>query len=114
MSREILSRLPCGPQNNTAEQVLATIPQRHGDTVLEIALVHDGDGATTIELRSLVWGHDLGWYRQHTLELDGTTARPLIQALGVIQRREERQASDTLARKVLPFPHRRHPDASTT
>jgi hypothetical protein len=80
---------------------------------LEIALVHDGDGATTIELRSLVWGHDLGWYRLHTLQLDGTTARHLIQALGIVQRREERQATDAMAHKILPFPRRRHPDAAT-
>jgi hypothetical protein len=113
MSREILSQQPRGQVDDAPDQVLVTIPQKNGDTVVEIALVHTGDGATNIELRSLVWGHGLGWYRQHTLQLDGTTARYLIQALSVVQRREERQATDALAHKILPFPRRHHPDTAT-
>jgi hypothetical protein len=87
------------------EEVLATIPQRGDDTVLEVVMTHDTLGATSIELRYLVWGNGLGWYRQHTLKLDGTTSRDLIQALGVVQRRMEHQAVESITHKILPFPH---------
>ena len=49
--------------------MLATISQRSDDTVLEIAMLDEADGSTNVELRSLVWGNGLGWYRQHTLQL---------------------------------------------
>src|SRR5262245_20990975 len=114
MGREILSQQPRGHMDDASEQVLASIPQRNGDTILEIALVHVGDGATNIELRSLLWGHGLGWYRQHTLQLDGTAARRLIQALGIVQRREERQATAALTHNILPFPRRQRPDAASS
>jgi hypothetical protein len=102
-----------GRTDDRREEVLATIPQRGDDTVLEVVMTHDANGATGIELRYLAWGDGLGWYRQHTLKLDGTTARDLIQALGVIQRRMERQAVESLAHKVLPFP-RSHPQRAAT
>jgi hypothetical protein len=86
------------------EVVLATIPQRSDDTVLEIVMMHEADGATNVELRSLVWGNGLGWYRQHTLQLDGTSALNLIQALGVVQRRVEHHGRDALVHNILPFP----------
>jgi hypothetical protein len=102
-----------GRIDDRQEQVLATIPQRGDDTVLEVVMTHDAIGATSIELRYLVWGNRLGWYRQHTLKLDGTTARDLIQALGIVQRRMEHQAVESLAHKVLPFPHHQQPCAAT-
>jgi hypothetical protein len=100
-------------QDDRKEEVLATIPQRSGDTVLEVVMIHDAIGATTVELRSLVWGNSLGWYRQHTLRLEGTTARDLIQALGIVQRRMEHQAADVLAHKILPFPRSHQRQAAT-
>jgi hypothetical protein len=92
------------------EVVLGTIPQRSDGTVLEIVMMHEADGATNVELRSLVWGNGLGWYRQHTLQLNGTSARNLIQALGVVQRRVEHHGLDALAHNVLPFPPSHHKD----
>jgi hypothetical protein len=83
MIHDLLSQQPQGQADDKPEVVLATIPQRSDDTVLEVVMMHKADGATDVELRSLVWGNGLGWYRQHTLQLDGTTARNLIQALGV-------------------------------
>jgi hypothetical protein len=56
-----------------------------------------------VELRSLVWGDGVGWYRQPTLQLDGTAARHLIQALGIVQRRVGGEASDTLGPKCSHF-----------
>jgi hypothetical protein len=96
------------------EVVLATIPQETNETMLEVTMICETSGATIIELRSLVWGEGLGWYRQHTLRLNGTTARNLIQALGVAQRRVECQTSDILGPKVLPFPRHHLSDGATT
>ena len=93
--------------------VLATIPQGTGETMLEVSMICETSGTTMVELHSLVWGDGLGWYRQHTLGLDGTTARNLIQALGVVQRRVERRASDILGPTVLPFPCRHLSDRET-
>ena len=113
MIHDLLSQQPQGQADDKPEVVLATIPQRSDDTVLEIVMMHESDGGTNVELRSLVWGNGLGWYRQHTLQLDGTTARNLIQALGIVQRRVEHQSIDALAHKVLPFPCSHQKDAAT-
>jgi hypothetical protein len=102
-----------GQTDDTSEVVLATIPQSSDDTVLEVVMIHEANGGTNVELRSLVWGNGLGWCRQHTLQLNGTTARRLIQALGVVQRREERQAVDALAHKILSFPRSHQRDTAT-
>jgi hypothetical protein len=113
---DLLSQQPHGrtdDQDDRKEEVLATIPQRSSDTVLEVVMMHDAIGATTVELRSLAWGNGLGWYRQHTLRLDGTTARELIQALGVVQRRVEHQAVEAFAHKILPFPRRHQQQGAT-
>jgi hypothetical protein len=104
MIHDHLSQQPQGQADDKPEVVLATISQRSDDTVLEVAMIHKANGSTSVELRSLVWGNGLGWYRQHTLQLDGTTARNLIQALGIVQRHMEHQSIDALAHKVLPFP----------
>ena len=75
MTYELLSRQSQRRASDKSEVVLATIPQEHDGTVLEIVMIHDADGVTNIELRSLVWGNGLGWYRQQTLQLDGAAAR---------------------------------------
>jgi hypothetical protein len=113
MSHKLLSQQRQEQADAKAEVLLATIPQRKDDTVLEVVMMHNADGATSVELRSLVWGNGLGWYRQHTLQLDGTTVRNLIQALGVVQRRVEHQGIDPLAHKVLAFPRHHQQDAAT-
>jgi hypothetical protein len=113
MIHDFRSQQPHGQTDTRHEEVLATIPQRGDDTVLEIVMLHDTSGATTIELRYLVWGDGVGWYRQHTLKLDGTTARDLIQALGIVQRRMEHQAVESLGHKVIPFPRNHRQSAAT-
>ena len=113
MIHDLLSLQPQEQADDNPEVVLATIPQRSDDTVLEVVMMQSADGATRLELRSLVWGNGLGWYRQHTLQLDGTTARNLIQALGVVQRRVEHQSIDALVHKVLAFPRNLQQDATT-
>ena len=101
---DLRSQQPPERSNDHVEEVLAAIPQSSGDILLEVVMMHDASGATTVELRSLVWGDGLGWYRQQTLGLDGTAARDLIQGLGIVQRRLEHQAVDNLMHKVLPLP----------
>jgi hypothetical protein len=113
MIHDLLSQQPQEQADDKLEVVLATIPQRSDDTVLEVVMMHRADGTTSVELRSLVWGNGLGWYRQHTLQLDGTIARNLIQALGVVQRRVEHQSIDALVHKVLAFPTNLQQDATT-
>ena len=113
MTYDLLVQQSQREADDKSEVVLATIPQRNDDTVLEIVMTHEADGATNVELRSLVWGDGLGWYRQHTLQLDGTTARNLIQALGVVQRRVEHQGIDVLARRILPFQRNHQKDVAT-
>jgi hypothetical protein len=94
---------------NKQDEILATIPQEGGDTALEVALTHNSLTEVSVELRFLVWGRGLGWYRQHTLRLNGTAARDLIRALGIVQRRVEDQQVASLGCKVLPFSHPRVP-----
>jgi hypothetical protein len=96
-------------QDDRQEEVLATIPQEGGATALEVAMTYDSPNDVSVELRSLVWGRGLGWYRQQTLKLNGTAARDLIRALGVVQRRVEHQRVESLGSNVLPFPHPRTP-----
>jgi hypothetical protein len=115
MIRDVHSQRLHARHHGRKEEVLATIPQRGGDTALEVVMAHDSGGDTTVELRYLVWGVGLGWYRQHTLRLDGTTARDLIQALGVVRRRVESQNLEGLTQKVLPFPQpRSHRESAAT
>lgn len=100
------------PREGRSEEILATIPQHGGDTALEVVMTHDSANEAHIELRYLVWGIGLGWYRQQTLKLDATTARDIIRALGIVQSRTEDQTVESLAQNVIPFPHarkRQHP-----
>jgi hypothetical protein len=117
MVHDLHSQQPCTRRDDQTddqqEEVLATIPQRDDDAVLEVVMTHDTPGATNIELRYLAWGNGLGWYCQQTLKLDGTTAPDLIRALGIVQRRMEHQAVESLAHKVLPFPRGRQQSAAT-
>ena len=113
MIHHLLSQESPRQTSDRLEMVLATIPQRSDDTVLEIVMMHEADGATNVELRSLVWGNGLGWYRQHTLQLDGPSTRNLIQALGIVQRRVEHHSLDALAHNILPFPPSQQKDVAT-
>jgi hypothetical protein len=84
------------------ETIIASIPQERDDTVLEVALIHDGATEPRLELRSLIWGTGLGWYRRQTLTMDSATARDLIRSLGQAHRRMGSGAE--CGRKVIPFP----------
>jgi hypothetical protein len=90
------------------EEVIATIPQEREDLVLEVALVHSGGGGSEVELRTLVWGNGLGWYRQSTLRLDNATAQRLLGALGSVRRRiGPAKATPSVYRhdtRILAFP----------
>lgn len=84
------------------ETIIANIPQERADTALEVVLIHDGETEPRVELRSLIWGPGLGWYRRQTLTMDRGTARDLIQSL--IQARRCMGGSSEFGRKVIPFP----------
>ena len=103
MIRDVHSQRLHARHDDRKEEVFATTHQRGGDTALEVVMAHDSVRDTAVELRFLVWGVGLGWYRQHTLSLDGTTARGLIQALGIVRRRVESQSLEGLTHKVLPL-----------
>jgi len=98
-----------GPQKQAVwEQIIATIPQEHNHTVLEVAMVHRTAGGLEVELRTMIWGDGLGWYRQSTLVLEQASARKLLRALSSVRRRLEparaaRHANQDEA-KVIPFP----------
>jgi hypothetical protein len=98
-------------KNAVWEQVVASIPQEHEDTLLEVVLVHYTASDIEVELRTMIWGDGLGWYRQSTLTLDQASARKLLGALSSVRRRLDpagaaRNGSqgDT---KVIPFPDSR-------
>jgi hypothetical protein len=85
------------------QEVVATVPQDNGETTLEVALVYDGAGGARLELRHLVWGAGLGWYRQQTLTLDGRAARALLGALGSVRHRLKPATMSHAEGKVIPF-----------
>jgi hypothetical protein len=85
------------------EEILATIPQKQSDSVLEVVLVHNEDDRSRIELRHLVWGSGLGWYRQHTLTLEATAARALLRGLRQVWSRLGVQGEPPQESKVIPF-----------
>jgi len=86
------------------EEIIGTIPQADGDKVLEVALMHDDTGQTEVELRYLVWGKGLGWYRQQTLTLDGTTASNLLCRLSSVRHRLRPKPDRRPEKNILPFP----------
>jgi hypothetical protein len=100
-----------GPQKpSVREQVIATIPQERNNTVLEVVMVQRTVGSPEVELRTMIWGDGLGWYRQNTLILDQTGARKLLSALSSVRRRLEPARAARHANqdegKVIPFPDR--------
>lgn len=94
------------------EEIIATIPQTRDDTVLEVALVHEKDTELRVELRSLLWGTGLGWYRGQTLTMDHTVARALLQSLSQARHRMGGSAACEFGRKVIPFPRPSAPQTS--
>ena len=109
-----------GRGNGVWEEVIATIPQERGDTLLEVALMHHGASCTDVELRTMIWGNGLGWYCQSTLILDQATARRLLSALSSVRRRldptgdAKRESREET--KMIPFPdgRKRSTDAERT
>ena len=100
-----------GRGNGVWEEVIATIPQERGDTLLEVALMHHGASCTDVELRTMIWGNGLGWYCQSTLILDQATARRLLSALSSVRRRldptGDAKRESRGETKVIPFPDSR-------
>ena len=85
------------------EEIIATIPQDEAEVRLEVAFIESETDDACIELRHLVWGKGVGWYRQKTLRLEAQAARSLLRALG--QARHRLVSGDGApARKVIPFP----------
>jgi hypothetical protein len=95
------------------EEVIAAIPQEGGATLLEVALMHDGAGSPGVELRYLIWGAGLGWYRQQTLMLDSAAARALFRTLGGVQRRLEQKTAKGRVSNVIPLLLSRQMPAAT-
>ena len=85
------------------EEIIATIPQA-GEVNLEVALVHTDAEDATVELRQLVWGKGLGWYRQNTLRLEAPAAHALLRSLGQVRHRLVPTGSVASAGNVIPFP----------
>ena len=86
------------------EEIIATIPQDTAKVSLEVALIHTDTDDARIELRHLVWGRGLGWYRQSTLRLEAQSARSLLQSLKHVRHRLAPAGSAETGRKVIPFP----------
>ncbi len=85
------------------EQTLKTITGEDPTVRLEVVVGADTQGTPLVELRRLSWGKGIGWYRQHTLQLDPTEVDVLLQTL----RGSRQQWQDTPAPvrgKVIPFP----------
>ena len=85
------------------EEILATIPQQQSDAVLEVVLIVKENNRSCVELRQLVWGSGLGWYRQHTLTLETKAARALLRGLNQVRNRCEGNGNLSQERKVIPF-----------
>ena len=94
------------------ETIIATIPQERDDTALEVALIRDDGREPRVELRSLIWGTGLGWYRRQTLTMDRATARALIQSLSQARRRMGGASASESGRNVIPLPRPSAPQAS--
>jgi hypothetical protein len=108
MIQNLSSKRPRWQKHAAWEQVVASIPQERENTLLEVALVHHTVGGLEVELRTMIWGDGLGWYRQSTLTLDQASARKLLGALSSVRRRLDPSGAarngnqdDT---KVIPFP----------
>jgi len=86
------------------EEIIARIPQDESELILEVALLHSEADNSHVELRHLVWGKGLGWYRQKTLRLETRAAHSLLRALGQVRHRLVPAAEAAAARKVIPFP----------
>jgi hypothetical protein len=86
------------------EEIITTITHPQADGALEIALIHGESASPRVELRELVWGEGLGWYRQHTCKLDSRTAHALLRTLGRLCARLEAKESSRENGKVIPFP----------
>lgn len=85
------------------EEIIATIPQESPESRLEVVLIQDGAGSDTVELRRLLWGEGIGWYRLHTLRLDRAAVKVLFRTLKQAQNRLEKGPANGRG-KVIPFP----------
>lgn len=86
------------------EEIIAAIPQHDtDDNMLEVALVEDDD-REIVELRSVTWANDLGWYRQRTLTLDAASLLALSKSLEKLEKRLGESRRDQRRDNILRFP----------
>jgi hypothetical protein len=107
MKSDISCQRPAASCGGTYEEVIAVVPQEGGDAALEVVLTHDGAGGMGVELRSVIWGHGVGWYRQHTIAVDRKAIRALCRGLECARRRLDDRSNAWHASNVIPFPRRR-------
>jgi hypothetical protein len=111
MLQNLPSKQPRLRKNAVWEQVVASIPQERENTLLEVALVHHRSSGMEVELRTMIWGDGLGWYRQSTLTLDQASARKLLGALSSVRRRLDPSGAARNENqedpKIIPFPDSR-------
>ena len=86
------------------EEILAAIPQDQPGSRLEVVLIHEDPEHTRLELRHLLWGDGIGWYRLHTLQLGAPAVRALGRLLRQVQQRLDRSMMSGPGNTVLPFP----------
>ncbi|HEX9872037.1 MAG TPA: hypothetical protein VGC99_26255 [Candidatus Tectomicrobia bacterium] len=111
MIQNLPSARPRLRKNAVWEQVVASIPQERENTLLEVALVYHTVGGIEVELRTMIWGDGLGWYRQSTLTLNQASARKLLGALSSVRRRLDPAGAarndNQDDKKIIPFPDSR-------
>ncbi len=81
------------------EEILAVIPQQQDR--LEVVWVEDGEGKKAFELRRLLWGEGVGWYRLHTFRLEPGGVEALLKTLRQARRRLKGEKGWG---QVVPFP----------
>jgi hypothetical protein len=86
------------------EEILAAIPQDQPGSRLEVVLIHEDPEHTRLELRHLLWGDGIGWYRLHTLQLGAPAVRALGRLLSQAQQRLDHRMTPGPGNTVIPFP----------
>ena len=60
-----------------AEKAIAVIAQDDDDRMIEVVRVDD----SYAEIRTLCYGHGVGWYSQGVVQVDLSSVQPLIRSL---------------------------------
>jgi len=83
------------------ECVLATLPGANDTQQVVVVLRQLADGSSKVSLRQQTWGDGIGWYDQHSLDLEPEQFRQLRHGLGA-PTRPARAEPDS--KTILPFP----------